>query len=363
MNCNNKDWDSDVNISREMGLQKIAENDIESYRKQLHDLRVDINSEVGRVYRRLVTNTAKQMEMKLPNTDITVFDYKHVGEDFRINPTWVSAELLYHSVYTSVDNLPNFLLDMEKHIMNIKNLRYSDETDAVKIMRQTGIRSCIVSKINAIRKDLNKRVSGKHGFRIVKSLQKLSSGKQAPRRKKGVFNIDFVKNKDPKKKTFEEYLKTIQGKNYIEWKENDKYSSMLDEAIGFEKIEVQNTVVRKLDYSVPVTVTNKEVTPVEPLLSSNDNNFDFEDLAVRKTTLLATLKSLEDLEERIKEKEQNCSERLKEQNKNQVTANTNNNKKNTTDDHANIKNKVMKPKRGRKVRINDCNYFFLLRII
>ena len=139
MNCNNKDWDSDVNISREMGLQKIAENDIESYRKQLHDLRVDINSEVGRVYRRLVTNTAKQMEMKLPNTDVTVFDYKHVGEDFRINPTWVSAELLYHLVYTSVDNLPNFLLDMEKHIMNTKKLQYSDETDAVKIMRQTGI--------------------------------------------------------------------------------------------------------------------------------------------------------------------------------------------------------------------------------
>ena len=122
-------------------------------------------------------------------------------------------------------------------------------------------------------------------------------------------------------------MKTIQGKNYIEWKENDKYSSMLDEAIGFEKIEVQNTVVRKLDNSVPVTVTNNEVTPVEPLLSSNDNNFDFEDLAVRKKTLLATLKSLEDLEERIKEKEQNCSERLKEQNKNQVTANINNNKK------------------------------------
>ena len=77
-------------------------------------------------------------------------------------------------------------------------------------------------------------------------------------------------------------MKTIQGKNYIEWKENDQYASMLDEAIGFEKIEVQNTVVRKLDYSVPVTVTNNEVTPVEPLLSSNDNNFDFEDLAVRK---------------------------------------------------------------------------------
>ena len=172
-----------------MGLQKIgysSENDIESYRKQFHDLRVDISSEVGRVYRRLVTNTAKQMEMKLPNTDVIVFDYKHVGEDFRINPTWVSAEVLYHSVYTSVDNLPNFLLDMEKHVMNIKNLKYSDETDAVKIMRQTGIRSCIVSKINAIRKDLNKRVSGKHGFRIVKSLQKLPNGKQAPRRKNRV---------------------------------------------------------------------------------------------------------------------------------------------------------------------------------
>ena len=93
MNCNNKDWDSDVNISREMGLQKIAENDIESYRKQLHDLRVDINSEVGRVYRRLVTNTAKQMEMKIPNMDVTVSDYKHVGEDCRINPTWVSFGL------------------------------------------------------------------------------------------------------------------------------------------------------------------------------------------------------------------------------------------------------------------------------
>ena len=133
-------------------------------------------------------------------------------------------------------------------------------------------------------------------------------------------------------------MKTIQGKNYIEWKENDKYSSMLDEAIGFEKIEVQNTVVRKLDYSVPVTVINNEGTPVEPLLSSNDDNFVSNDLATRKKKLLATLKSLEDLEERIKEKEQNCSKRLKEQNKNQVTANTNNNKKNTTDDHANIKN-------------------------
>ena len=78
---------------------------------------LELHSEVGRIYRRLVTSTAKKLGMKLPNSDITVFDYKHVGEDFRINPTWSNAEALYHTVYTSVDNLPNFLIDLERHVM------------------------------------------------------------------------------------------------------------------------------------------------------------------------------------------------------------------------------------------------------
>ena len=101
-------------------------------------------------------------------------------------------------------------------------------------------------------------------------------------------------------------MKVTQGKNYIEWKENNQYSSMLDEAIGFEKIEVQQTVVRKLDYSEPIIDINNESTHVEPLLSSNYDNFIPNELATKKKKLLATLKSLEDLEERIREKEKNC---------------------------------------------------------
>ena len=352
MNCTNKDWDSDVNISREMGLQKIN-TDVVEYREKLHNLRTELTSEVGRVYRRLVTSSAKQLGMKLPNSDVIVFDFKHVGEEFRVCPSWKSAEVLYHSIYTSMDNLPNFLEDMELHFMNIKKIRYSEEDNPTTILKQSGIRSCIVAKINAIRKDLNKKISGKHGFRIVKSLNKQADGRQAPRRKKGVFNTDFIKYKDNKNPIeFNEYLKKNHQDTYCEWVAQVNTgacaSNVFSNTTLFEvpKINIDH-VARKLEY----TITNETKSSTVPTNEVTNDTIDATEILERKKKLLATLKSLDDLEKQIKEKEANVSERLKTLQNN-----------NTSENDSNLRNKKkginilgekkdeQKKKRGRKVR-------------
>jgi hypothetical protein len=233
-----KDWCSDVNVLKEMGLQQnrgSSPAEIEAYRLSLITLRDDLNATAAAIYRKLVTKVAVKLGMKLPNSNCLVGNWKQVGEDFRKCPTWKNAAIFYHSIYTSLDSIPSFIEDLETYWMKERCLNFSDASAASKSAEiYNGVRLVIVSKLNSVRKDINKRVSSIHGFRVTKTI-KSTNGKQAPRRNKGEFKAEFVQNKN-EEEDFELYLRKLHGSSYSNYEDNMIYIRLVPKVMAFSEL-------------------------------------------------------------------------------------------------------------------------------
>lgn len=225
---------SSERVAREMGLQGIedvSKHAVTEYTKQLTHMKTDICNLTKIAFQSLCIRKAIALGVSNSQNDTTpvmVSSWSEISQSYIKNPSWEKIEQLYHVLYTALDFNPTFHHSLEEQWMNTNNVKYSNNIPTTEGYK-SGIHSVIVMKVNMMRKDFNKKISGKHFFKITKSVPK-TNGKQAKRRIINQFKKDYV-TIDTKTasgilpsnvKTFDDYLKYLYGENYDEYRNNNE---------------------------------------------------------------------------------------------------------------------------------------------
>jgi hypothetical protein len=259
-------------VSHEMSIQNpsvIPEHDkVHDYADRLKKMKRDIKKTTAHYYKKLCIQHAQKVgacpESK-KGTCTTQQLWNEIGLEFMVSPTWENAEELYHIVYSTTDKIPNFKKKIEKHWMKTYGIKYSGIVPKGRYV--TGIQRLISDKINIIRKDLFRKLSKNHGFKIVKSVSKKDENDGYKRRKLNVFNADFVTNiidenchVKSNKQIFSYYLKQIHGKNYKEYSATEKNKKKKGKSTGNEiKLDL-HSLTDSSDTKVQMVSTKKNKT-------------------------------------------------------------------------------------------------------
>jgi hypothetical protein len=221
---------TETSVSHEMSVQNpnvIPELDkVHDYMERLKSMKRDIKKTAANYYKKTCIRYA-QNKGTLPNVSVELHTqqlWNQIGSDFMLSPTWKNAEDLYHIIYSSTDNVSDFKKKVEKTWMKTYGIVYSGAIPTGRYV--TGIQRIISDKINAMRKDVLKKLSKHHGFKVVKSLSKQIDINGYKRRKINVFNPEFVIN--IKNERMQDRRNTVVFRNYLIDIHGDKYKEYLD---------------------------------------------------------------------------------------------------------------------------------------
>jgi hypothetical protein len=206
---------SKITVSREMGAQNCIEeatdDAVNSYLKTLQDMKNDLMKTTSMIFKSTCIKMAEKKNIRNENGN-KITSWNEIGKQFIYNPSWTLAEDIYHVVYTSIDNIHDFKKQVESTWLNMYGIEYTGSIPAGRCV--TGLQSLVSVKINMMRKDLMKKLSKVHGFKVINSI-KSRNGETAQRRRKNGFNPAYVVNdKNSNVLTFDEYLRATQGNSY-----------------------------------------------------------------------------------------------------------------------------------------------------
>jgi hypothetical protein len=315
-------------VAREMGLQGIddvSKEAVNDYMNQLTSMKSDICNLAKVWYQSLCIRKAISLGITKTETkdgtSLLVSTWSDISQSYIEKPTWKKIEQLYHVLYTSLDYNPNFHDDLEQTWMKNNFINYSGVRPSSQGYK-TGIHSVIVMKINMIRKDFNKRISNKHGFKITKSIPK-TNGKQAKRRVINIFKKEYV-TMDKKKgitlpasiTSFDNYLKHIYGNDYKDdFNQEDiitcdpeyaKLPTATDEEHDMTNREKHGTstngtspVLYLSNYVNSTLMTSQQCNPLEQIADetkfSNCTTTELEELKRKNINIKKQQKKLEEL--------------------------------------------------------------------
>jgi hypothetical protein len=168
-----------------VGITEITPDTISKYHNELILMRKDISTFTRQIYEAICIR--KGNELGIPY----VQSWSEIGNAYIMNPSWKTIEQLYHILYSSIDELPSIHEKIEENWMTVNQISYYRRTPEVVFVGNSGIRSIILNKINMMRKDFNRKIAKKHGFKITKSVARID-GKQAHRRVINQFKKEFV---------------------------------------------------------------------------------------------------------------------------------------------------------------------------
>jgi hypothetical protein len=176
---------------------KISEHNIRGYLREYQQLKCDLMKYSGDRIRKTMLNYAIELRMTNGKGN-TVCTFAEIGKEFNVKPNWETAEQLFHVLYTSIEKTVDFVGELEKSFMTTNGIHYENANSLVAdedTSQETvsGIRKCIVAKLNDVRKLIKQKSSYRNGYYVTKSKERLKNGKQAKRRRVGVFEKCFVK--------------------------------------------------------------------------------------------------------------------------------------------------------------------------
>jgi hypothetical protein len=113
-------------VAQEVGKQlpttKATNEVFDTYYKKLEAMKQDIKEFAGQQYRKCCLRKAALLGMKINDDGGIVTTWGGIGADFSRNPTWRKAIILYHSLYTSMDESPEFKKMIEKEWMKLHSI-------------------------------------------------------------------------------------------------------------------------------------------------------------------------------------------------------------------------------------------------
>jgi hypothetical protein len=272
----------DQRVAQEVGKQypswRATKKELEDYGTALESLKKDLKKFAANQYSKICLKKAAVLQMKTKENCI-VTNWTTIGTDFALSPTWSKAITLFHTLYTSMDECPEFKINVEQEWMKNNGIVYTEECPQ-GTRERTGICSMITHKVCGLRKDINKRVSKKHGFYVIKSKPKNTDGKQARRRKVYLFEQEYVVY-DPKIGSkqpvtdFDTYIKSLNGDTYVSFQEsmslfeikqsNAVLPKRVQDNLEFQE-RVENVVIDRNNSSNDVDIatisTENAMTPV-----------------------------------------------------------------------------------------------------
>jgi hypothetical protein len=226
-----KDTLTQMNVQHELSLQEQNEvptvEKVQVYLEKLLDMKRDVLSRASLLYKKVCFQAAMQLQARNDtNTEQPMMcTWSSIGIDFMNKPTWINAQILYHIIYSSTDIMGNYKRVVENDWLNVNGIKYSGKPPTGRHV--TGIQRLISYRINSMRKDIMKKVSKLHGFKVVKSIP-MKEERQCRRRKINVFYESFVihdgkqiKGQNEVIPVFDEYLKEVCGSNYESYKSID----------------------------------------------------------------------------------------------------------------------------------------------
>jgi hypothetical protein len=298
-----------ITVAGEMGKlchdQDLSDETVDHYMRSLEEMKRDVNACAASFYKKICMQWAIGYGMKSfkdSQSDITT--WKDIGWEFVTKPTWELAEQIFHIIYTSIELIVDFKTQVESSWMRRCAIEYyGDRPQGIKVV--TGIEALVSAKINMMRKDMMRRLSSKHGFKIVKSLP-MNDKKQAPRRGQHSFKQEFVKTIHNKGQDtsdvsiFDDYLRKINGNQYIEHcatttsalfmkykneKIEKKEEMSVDNDQQTEKSDGRNNIGSKNNekayesiFQDPLTVTESQLGQIG-INNRNDETSDEKDIA------------------------------------------------------------------------------------
>jgi hypothetical protein len=272
-------------VGKQDASQKVNSKEIQDYLARLVLMKEDLKDYAGMSYKSRCVQRAASLGMRNIRDGSIVSTWESLGNDFQCCPSWEKAIMLYHSLYTCVDECPDYKSSLEREWLTNHHIVYSG--DYPKGRYVTGIHTLISQKICSLRKDIACRVSRLHGFKVIKSIPKDENGKQAPRRVMYHFNKGYVTQNQGKTKIndvdFETYLKSVHGKLYVAF-EDIVHSVVANNNhifLGNRLPTMNNNSTGALDdvcdSNITQTITNEKTQFIDTsrgvtLLSSNNSN-------------------------------------------------------------------------------------------
>jgi hypothetical protein len=151
----------DQRVAQEVGKQypswRATKKELEDYGTALESLKKDLKKFAANQYSKICLKKAAVLQMKTKENCI-VTNWTAIGSDFASSPTWSKAIALFHTLYTSMDECPEFKINVEREWMKNNGIVYTEEYPQ-GTREITGICSMITHKVCGLRKDINKRVS------------------------------------------------------------------------------------------------------------------------------------------------------------------------------------------------------------
>lgn len=225
LNTSLKDFD----VSCEMEAIGVSAENVAEYQKKLNDMKKDLKSLASLTFQKCCLVEARVQTAAL-NTEYIVQSWNDIGKEFKIKPSWKSAELLYHIIYTSTDRIPNFSRYISDLWMTMNNVTVVGILPAGR--RVCGLETICSVQINNIRKKIMSQVSAVHGFKVLKSQPMLdvdkvgNKKKQQKRRQKFCFKKEYVVHRKIDKcqsgnTSFDGYLRKEYGDDHEDFEDSN----------------------------------------------------------------------------------------------------------------------------------------------